>query len=165
MKRTPAAWHRKEMGRFALVVVVLAGCGYKRGSFYMDGVGSHPPKRVSLGCLDLGIGLDHFDPKPASPALRIAVANGCDDRIRVNLAALHVEGRDDAGNRTVLAPVNAPWLGPRNLGARWWAREVIHYAPAQKPVAELTHVCVDVARVHATDIAEHWLCVSLETVS
>lgn len=147
------------MSRIA-VVVLVAACAYKQGSFHMAGVGSHPPERVQLGCLDLGIGLDHYDDKPASPALRIGLGNGCDERIRVNLASLVVRGRDHAGNEVALAPVDAGWLGPRHLGARWWAREIIHYAPAT-PVA-LREVCVDVARVHTTDVAEHWLCVNVE---
>ena len=132
------------MGRVFLLLCIAA-CSYDRGDFKITWVGQFPANRMTIGCLDLGVGLDPHSTKHV-PKLRYAFGNGCDHRIRLDLAAVKVEGRDRAGRPVALRAIDAGWLGPRNLSARWFAHEVIAYEPVED--AALGAVCVDVGGIH-----------------
>lgn len=152
------------MRRTTTVVALLCGCGfsYDAGSYRVSYLGEFPPARVTFECLDLGVGLDPGG-SIRFPTVRYQLGNGCDRPIRVDLSSVRAEGRDVHGNRVVLAPVDAAWLGPRELATRWFARELVRYEPVAGAAEVLREVCVDVGRVHAAARggSEHWLCMPL----
>lgn len=143
----------------SLLLIGLAGCSY-RGGFEMAGVGPHPPVRTQLGCLDLGVGMHHIT-SASAPVLRYGFGNRCDHRIRLELASLNVVGRAADGTAIPLVARDGGWLGPRDLGARWFAREVIRYQPAVGPLRKLHEVCIEVGRLHGPVTGDRWLCVSM----
>lgn len=143
-----------------VVLVSLVGCGYNQGAFDAAGIGAHPPARVQLGCLDIGVGL-HDRSSARAPTLRVGLGNGCDHRIRIDLASIRAEGRDGRGNRVALAPYPAEWMNARELGARWHARELITYAPIGDAPPVLREVCFDVGKVNTAHVVDHWLCLAM----
>jgi hypothetical protein len=152
------------MRRATTLMALLGGCGisYDAGSYRVRGIGPFPPTRVTLDCLDLGIGLDPAGSR-RFPQVRYQLGNGCERAIRVDLSSVRAEGRDVQGNRVALMPMADPsWVAPRELAARWFARELIAYEPVSGPADPLREICLDVGQVNAArGGTEHWVCLAV----
>lgn len=127
------------------MILLGTACGYRQGAFAVTALGEFPPVRTTVGCLDLGVGLDPESTRRA-PRIRYAFGNGCDHRIRLDLAAIRVEGRDREGRPVALQARNAAWAGVRHLSARWFARELILYEPVDD--VALGAVCIDISGLY-----------------
>ena len=78
-------------GASLVLVIVVAACGYRAGSFAL-GRSDVAGARATYGCVDVDVSrrADH----PGGPVLAYEFGNGCDHAVSVDLAAIPVVARD-----------------------------------------------------------------------
>ena len=137
-------------------LIAIAACAYHPGSF-ADWSGRFGGTHVTVGCVELGVG-PATDPNVPGPIIAYELGNRCSHAATVDLASVHVIGRDTNGVD------HAMWAHDPNheirtavLDARWAGRERIQYVG--QDLATLVSVCVDVGGVD-TSVArsERWIC-------
>ena len=93
-----------------------------------------------------------------APVLQYSFGNRCDHHVDLDLAAVRVVGRDDAGREIALAPFDPRGeIHPQAIDARMAGSEQIEY-PADRSIVSL---CADVGGIDASaPLAERWVCMS-----
>jgi hypothetical protein len=143
---------------YSLVLVVLAGCAYKPGSFAHP-QNQFPGQRATVGCLDIAV--ERRTDLPIGPVLGYQFANRCDHPMTIDLGAVAVVGRNAQGTDVGLRPYDPlAELHPVALDGRNVGAESLAY-PTDRAI---TQVCVDVATlVHQG--APRWLCLASTTAT
>jgi hypothetical protein len=141
---------------YSLVLVALAGCAYKPGSFaYLQNEFSG--QRATVGCLDVAV--ERQTDLAIGPVLAYRFANRCDHPLTIDLGAVAVVGRNAQGVEVGLPPYDPrAELHPVALDGRSIGAESLAY-PADRAISQ---VCVDVATlVHQA--TPRWLCLASTT--
>jgi hypothetical protein len=137
----------------AVVLPLLAACGYRSGSYRFIGVDFPTTARHTAGCLDVGIG-PHHGSRDFAPVVVYALGNRCDRDIDVDFSAAQVYGETAAGERIPLVARDPRReIGPRTIAASWSGRAAIEYMPAQRGARPVfVAVCVTVPSLAASQI-------------
>jgi hypothetical protein len=140
--------------RAAWSCLVLAGCFYAPNS-YRGPLGEFTGKRVSLPCLDVAVTLTDDD-RATAPVVEYSFGNRCLHAVTVNLAAIRVVARDDAGNTRDLAPYDPKHeIVPLPIDALWSGTEEIEYPQASSSDT----ICIDLAKLDgSSDEPPNWVC-------
>jgi hypothetical protein len=140
--------------RGLISAVVFAGCAYHPGSF-TSLAGDFPHTRTTVGCVDVGVGFGRTD---HGAVVAYEFGNRCDRNITLDLATVHVVGRDaDGHERPLVAFDPREEIRPLPLAARWWGEEQIAYTDAES--TPLVAVCVEIGGLDASrPRAEQWVC-------
>jgi hypothetical protein len=102
--------------------------------------------RLTLGCLDVGLSRVRSE-HDGAPIVGYAFGNGCDHRVMVDLASVHVTGKAIDGRETPLVAYDPRHeLRVLTLPARLAAVEYIEYSGAAQAYAK---VCVDAGGIAA----------------
>jgi hypothetical protein len=142
--------------RAAWSCLVLAGCFYAPNSFRHP-LGSFTGKRVSLPCLDVAVTLTDDD-RALGPVVAYSFGNRCLHAVPVNLAAVRVVAKDNAGNTREVAPYDPKHeIVPLRIDALWSGAERIEY-PAGRGADT---ICVDLARLDGSgNPPPTWICLA-----
>ncbi len=137
-------------------LIAVGACVYQPGSF-ADVQGGFGGTRVRMGCLELAVG-PATDPNVPGPIIAYDFGNRCEHAIDLDLASVHVIGRDTKGvDHELVANDPNHEIRVATLDARWMGREQIQYR-GQSP-ATLVSVCVDVGGANASIArSERWIC-------
>lgn len=140
--------------RAALVVIVVAGCAYKPGSFthrQLDFSG----QRTTVGCIDLAVER-RPDLSSGGSVLAYQFGNRCDYPATIDLANARVIAQLEDGQRVDMYPWDPEdEIRELRLDGRVSGAEALAY-PAN---SRIDQICVDVASiVHETEA--RWLCFS-----
>ncbi len=140
--------------RLVGVLLLLAACGYRGGTF-RDPMGSFGDTQRTIGCLDVGVQV-HHDVHATGPVLAYAFGNRCDHAARVDLGAVVVTGRTDDGDEIALVPFDPDAeLRPAAIDGRRTGREAIEYWGGN---GHVRMICADLARVDGTERDAQVVC-------
>ena len=149
-----------------LVLVGIAACGYRPGSFVDFGRIPFPGVTRTIGCLDVGVAAT-ADAQAQGPVVAYSFGNRCRRVVTLDLATVRAVGRDANGDEHVLAAYDPRGeLAARPIEALWVGRENIEYvAPATAP--PIVSVCVDIGGLDATTVerVERWVCTHARTTA
>jgi hypothetical protein len=138
---------------------VIAGCGYRAGSFSGPG-GPFAGERAVVGCLDVAVAA-HRDVAAEGPVIAYEFGNRCDRPVTVDLGGVIVRGRTAAGREIELAPYDPERaLRPARLEARRSGREVIEYRSGTATPVRMA--CVEIDRLDGPGGAHRAVCVDVE---
>lgn len=138
----------------ALVLLAVAGCAYKPGSF------THfrqefPGQRTTVGCIDVAIER-RPDLTSGGTVLAYEFGNRCDRPATIDLANAKVLAQTFGGQRMELHPYDPnDEIRSLRIDGRTAGAEAIAY-PANERLAQ---VCVDAASI-AGEFQSRWLCFS-----
>jgi hypothetical protein len=136
--------------RFGIAFLLVAGCGYRPGSF--SGRSPYAGMRSTVGCLDLAIA--RRDDLPEAAVIDYQFGNRCTTAVPVDFSTVAVVARTRDGAEVRLAPYDPQHeITAQRLDGRLEGREVIAY-----PVTdEVVQVCVDTASLARVEPAR-WVC-------
>ncbi len=140
-------------------LVVAAGCSYHAGS-YADLRGPFPGTRVTVGCVDLAVGLGPESTVEA-PVVAYGFGNHCRHAVMLDLATVRAVGHDaeDREHAMIAFDPNQE-LRPMPLDGMWSGREQVEYGQARGLEAvPLVSLCVDIGGIDGTaERIERWVC-------